>query len=102
MSYTIIPLNPVANQQLSTVLDDNVATQISLTTTDYGMYIDVVYNGVFVIQARLCQDRTDVNPAKYLGMPQSLFFADTQGTSDPVFAGLGSRYLLCYGVAGEG
>jgi hypothetical protein len=103
MSYAIIPLSPAsANQSVSTTLDENVPVDINVTTTDYGMFIDVAYNGVQVIQGRLCQDRTDLNPAKYLGMPQSLFFADTQGTTDPVYTGFGTRYLLCYGTAGQG
>ncbi len=98
MSYAVIPLPQAANVSLATVLDNNVETQINLTTTDHGLYIDVTYDGVPVINARLCQDRTDLNPAKYLGMPQNLFFADTQGTSNPQYTGFGSRWLLCYGA----
>jgi hypothetical protein len=96
MSYTIIPLQPDANQTFDCVLDGGDA-QINLETTDYGLFADVVYNGVAVSTGRLCLDRTDINPARYNGLPQALFFADLQGTSDPVATGFGTRYVLVYG-----
>lgn len=102
MSYTIIPLQQKANQTFDCVLDNAVPCTINLTTTDYGLFVDVTYNGSKVASARLCQDRTNLNPYPYLGMPQALFFADTQGTNDPQFAGFGTRYLLCYGAMGQG
>ena len=100
MTYTVVPLQPLANQEFSCVLDGQTA-QISLTTTDYGLFADIVYNGVVVINSRLCLDRTDLNPSRYLGMPQGLFFVDTQGTSDPVYTGFGTQYLLVYGDPDE-
>lgn len=96
MTYAIVPLQPDANQTVSAVLDGQSA-QITLTTTDYGLFADVVYNGVAVANARLCLDRTDINPNRYLGMPQGLFFVDTQGRIDPIYTGFGTRYLLVYG-----
>lgn len=96
MSYVIIPAQPVANQTLQCVLD-NLPAQITLTTTDYGLFADVVYNGVACDSSRLCLDRTDINPNRYNGLAQALFFADLQGVTDPVFSGFGTRYLLCYG-----
>lgn len=96
MSYTIVPVQPVANQTFLCVLD-GLQAQITLTTTDYGLFADVIYNGAPVANGRLCLDRTDINPARYLGLPQALFFADLQGTSDPVYPGFGTRYVLVYG-----
>lgn len=96
MSYTIIPLQQQANQTFSCILDGQSAT-IALETTDYGLYATVAYNGVSVASGRLCLDRTNINSAGYLGMPQALFFADLQGQSDPVWTGFGTQYVLCYG-----
>lgn len=96
MTYLSIPVQPVANQTFSCVLDGQSA-QISLSTTDDGLFADVVYNGVAVASGRLCLDRTDINAARYRGLPQFLGFVDLQGQSDPVFAGFGTRYLLLYG-----
>lgn len=96
MTYTVIPVQALANQSFSCVLDGQFA-QISLTTTDYGLFADVLYNGVPVANARICLDRTDINPNRYFGMPQALMFVDTQGATDPTYTGFGTRYLLLYG-----
>lgn len=97
MSLIVIPVKATANQVASTVLD-GLNAQIALMTTDFGLFADVTYNGVRVATGRLCLDRTDINPAKYLGLPQPLFFADLQGTTAPQWSGFGTRYLLCYGT----
>lgn len=97
MSLLIIPVKATANQTASAVLDGKNA-QITLITTDFGLFADVTYDGTRVATGRLCLDRSDINAAKYLGMPQPLFFADLQGASDPQWDGFGTRYLLCYGT----
>jgi hypothetical protein len=96
MPYVLIPVQPTPNQAFSCVLDDQRA-QINLTTTDYGLFADVVYQGVPVSSGRLCEDRTDLNPDRYRGLPQFLGFVDLQGTSNPEYTGFGTRYLLIYG-----
>lgn len=96
MTYLTIPLQDSANQSFSCTLDGAIA-QITLRTTDYGLFADVVYDGVSVAAGRICLDRTDINPNRYLGMPQALFFADLQGVTDPVYTGFGTQYLLIYG-----
>lgn len=96
MAYTIIPLQAIPNQQFSCILDGQSAV-IELETTDYGLFMTAAYNGVSIASSRLCLDRTDINAARYLGMPQALFFADLQGQSDPVYTGFGTRFVLCYG-----
>lgn len=102
MTYQVIPIQPLALQTFNCTLDGGQA-QFTITSTDDGVFADVVYNGVAVIAGRLCLDRTDINPAKYNGLPQGLFFADQQGTTDPVYTGFGSRFLLLYGdPAAEG
>lgn len=98
MSLVSIPLDATrANQTLACVLDGKTCV-LNLTTTDFGLFADVTYNGSPIVNARRCQDRRNLNPYAYLGMPQPLFFADLQGTSDPVYTGFNTRYLLCYGT----
>lgn len=97
MSWVQLPLPTEPNQQFGAQLDGAFA-QITLTTTDYGLFADIVYNGVPVAAGRLCLDRTDINPNRYLGLPQMLTFVDLQGTTDPVASGFGTRYLLLYGT----
>lgn len=97
MTWTEIPITTEANQSFSCQLDGKNA-QITLTTTDYGLFADVIYDGTPVALGRLCLDRTDINPNRYLGLPQMLCFADVQGTADPVAPGFGTRFLLLYGT----
>lgn len=102
MTYQVIPLQPLAVQSFNCILD-GLSARFTITATDRGVFADVVYNGVSVIAGRACKDRTDINPAKYNGLPQGLFFADQQGISDPVYTGFGTRFLLLYGTpAAEG
>lgn len=100
MSYQIIPLAALALQQFTCVLDNQQA-QFNLTTTDVGLFADIVYNGVSIAAGRLCLDRTNLNSSPYTGLPQGLFFVDLLGTSDPVYTGFGTRYLLLYGNPNE-
>lgn len=96
MSYIVIPVPAQPNPNFSCVLDGLLA-QFQLRTTDFGLFADVTYNGAPVATGRLCLDRTDINPNRYEGLPQGLFFVDTLGTSDPVYTGFGTQYLLLYG-----
>lgn len=96
MSFVSIPIAATANQSFSCRLDGKNA-QITLTTTQHGLFADVVYDGTAVALGRLCLDRVDINPNRYLGLPQFLGFVDLQGTQDPDFTGFGTRYLLVYG-----
>lgn len=97
MSLQQIPVQQTANQAFSVVLDER-NVQITLRTTETGLYISVLSDGVPVVTGRRCLDRTNLIPAGgYLGMPNSLFFADLQGEADPDFAEFGTRFVLLYG-----
>jgi hypothetical protein len=100
MSYQSIPLAALALQQFSCVLDNQTA-QFTLTSTDQGVFADIVYIGVSIAAGRICLDRTNLNSSPYLGLPQGLFFVDLLGTTDPVYTGFGTRYLLLYGNPNE-
>ena len=95
MTITQIPLQSAPNQSMSCILDGQSA-EFRLTTTDAGLFVDVVYNGVSIADGRLCRDRTDINTARYLGLSGWLSFVDLQGTSDPAWDGFDSRYVLLY------
>ena len=65
------------------------------------MFIDLFLNNVLIIGGVLCLDRTYIVRDSYLGFSGDLFFADTQGTSDPYYTDLGTRYLLVYLTSAE-
>lgn len=83
------------NQTFAALLG-NQSCQINLTTRRTGLFIDLFVGNDPVIQGVICQDRNTLVKYAYLGFVGDLVFQDTQGTSDPEYTGLGSRYLLQY------
>lgn len=96
-----IPLKAVPSQTLSVTLARQAA-QIALRQNGGSIYFDLQVGDKPIVRTRICRDRQRLLlDAKYQGFVGDFFFADTQGTSDPQFLGLGSRYLLIYLEAGE-
>jgi hypothetical protein len=90
-----IPLKSVPNQTLQVQLDGQACT-INAYQTDYGFYVDLLLNGVPVVTGTLCRNLKRIVRSIYLGFNGDLIFCDTQGTNDPVYTGLGTRYQLTY------
>ena len=93
----IIPIQATENQTLTTNLN-NQAVQIDLFTTNYGLFFNfwLANPSTPTVAGRPCYDRCLLVRDAYLGFSGDLSFVDQQGTSDPVWSGLGSRYLLYY------
>ncbi|MCX8667427.1 hypothetical protein J3T99_07365 [Acetobacteraceae bacterium B3987] len=94
MIYTI-PLQPTAAQSMSCPIA-GLQCQIWLRQLATGLYLDLTASTTPLLRGILCQNETDLirNPACLL--PGRLYFTDTQGHDDPIFSGLGSRFLLHY------
>lgn len=94
MIYTI-PLQPAASQSLTCPIA-GLYCHIWLRQLFTGLYMDLTAGTTPLLLGILCQNDTDLirNPASPL--PGKLYFTDTQGRDDPVFSGLGSRFLLHY------
>lgn len=60
------------------------------------LYCDLAINGVPAWYGKPCLNQTALNWYNYQGFHGQLLFFDTQGTSDPAWAGLGTRYQLMY------
>jgi hypothetical protein len=63
---------------------------------DAGLFCDLSVNNVLIIGGVLCFNLNRIVRDLYLGFVGDLMFSDTQGTSDPLSPGLGSRYQLFY------
>lgn len=96
----VVPLNPVPNQAVTVTLGGQ-ACQVDVKQKRTGVFLDLYVGGALVIAGALCQDRNPVVRSVYLGFVGDLAFIDTQGTSDPTFNGLGTRYLLAYLTAAD-
>lgn len=58
--------------------------------------MDLYVNGSLLCGGVACLNKTFIVLNLYLGFIGDFSFLDTQGDTDPVYTGLGSRYLLFY------
>jgi hypothetical protein len=103
----IIPINDVVSQTLQVQLGGQACT-INLyqkTYTDPGsstgtvitaLFCDVYVNSTLIIGGVICQNLNRIVREAYLGFVGDFCFQDTEGTSDPLSPGLGTRFLFCY------
>ena len=91
----IIPLQPLPAQVLNVQLDGQPTT-LGIYQKSTGLYINVQVNNAEIIGLVIGEDRNRIVRNAYLGFVGDLAFIDTQGTADPVYTGLGSRFVLAY------
>ena len=96
-----IPLQPQPSQTLQTTVAGQNVTLNFYDKTDQGLFADVVADGVTLIIGVLCLDAVRLVPTDYLGFAGNFIFVDTQGSNDPTYDGLGSRFQLLYLTADE-
>ena len=96
----IIPLRPVPSQTLMAPLAGQLA-QIDIYQLAYGLHLDLYVSNVLLLAGALCQDRNLIVRSPYIGFAGDLCFVDTQGTDDPTYEGLGTRFGLAYIEASE-
>ena len=90
-----ISLQPVASQQTQVVLDGQ-SCSISVYVKNQCMFFDLAVNGTQIIYAAQCKNLVSLVPTYYLGFTGYLIFFDTQGSDNPVYTGLGTRWVLLY------
>ncbi len=96
MTTQVIPLAPVPTQTLSIVLaGQNCAIEVKTLAT--GLYFSLSNDGTPVCVNTVCRNlaRLLLNRG-YTGFVGDFVFVDTQGASNPVYTGLGDRFLLIY------
>jgi hypothetical protein len=91
----IIPVTSVAAQTLNVVLGGQSCT-INLYQKRDVMLCDLLVGATTVMSAVVCHDRVKLVRYPYLGFVGDLVFIDMQGTSDPDYTELGTRYIFCY------
>lgn len=97
----IVPLQAVPNQTLAITLARQAA-QIAVRQNGDNVYFDLKLGDEYIVRTRICRDRQRLLlDVRYRGFVGDFSFVDTQGTDDPDFAGLGSRWLLVYLGVGE-
>lgn len=91
----IVPLQAVPSQVVTVTLGNQV-TQISVYQRAYGLFVDVSVNNALIIGGVLAENLNRIVRTLYLGFVGDFCFIDNQGTSDPVYTGLGARFSLAY------
>ena len=95
MTATVIPLQAVAAQHFDVALGSQACT-IRLYQRRGALYFDLLLDQVNVALGVVCRDRNYLVRAAYSGFVGELYFLDLQGTDDPTYSGLGSRFILVY------
>lgn len=92
-----IPLQATPSQRVAVTLNKQACT-ILVYQKSSGMFLDLEVDGKPLLTGVICQNRNRLVRARYLGFLGDLAFVDTQGTTDPVYTGLGvgGRYALVY------
>jgi hypothetical protein len=91
----IIPLQAIPSQSINVQLAGQNCT-INVYQNTYGLFCDLYVSNVLIIGGVICQNLNRIVRDIYLGFIGDLCFQDTQGSNDPDYTGLGSRYLFCY------
>lgn len=90
-----IPLQAVPSQFTKVVLG-NQNFQILLQQKEQGLFVDVNVDGADIVTSVIARDNDDILCRKYTGVVGSIKFYDLQGSTDPHYTGLNSRYVLMY------
>lgn len=62
----------------------------------HGLFMDLYVSGILVVGGVICENLNRIVRNSYLGFIGDFVFGDTQGTSDPIYTGLGTKYILVY------
>lgn len=90
-----IPLAAIQSQTLTVALGTQPC-RIQIDQKSTGLYFSLWVADVPIVASMLCRDRVSLVRHSYLGFVGALAFVDTQGTQDPEYTGLGTRYQLAY------
>lgn len=95
MSIYQIPVTSTPSQSLNVIINGTVF-RLDIYQRSTGLYMNVWVNGVVVVSGAICQNLNPVVHADYLSLGGDFVWVDMQGSQDPVYSGLGSRYVLTF------
>lgn len=96
-----IPIQAVPNQTVLCVLGGQNC-QINIYLRGQNFFVDLNSNGVDMCIGCLGLNCVPLDSCNsYDGFQGNLYFVDTQGSDDPVYTGLGTRWQLVYLTAAE-
>lgn len=97
----LVPLSAVASQTLAITLAGQ-ACKISLRTNGGNLYFDLVVGTTTIVTSKICRNQQRLLlGVSYRGFVGDFVFVDTQGDEQPLYSGLGDRWLFYYLTADE-
>lgn len=96
----VIPLKATPAQEIEVLLA-NQPTKLVVSQKRTGMFIDIYLNDELIIGGVICENLNRIVRDAYFGFIGDLGFVDLEGNTDPVYTGLGTRYVLAYIEASE-
>lgn len=91
----IIPLRPVPNQAVTVQLNGQNC-QINVYQKPTAMFLDLLKDNAPVVMGAICENQNAIVRDAYLGFIGDIAFIDNEGSDDPVYTGLGTRFSLAY------
>lgn len=91
----IVPLKSLKSQTVQVTLG-NQNVQLKVYQKFFGLFMDVSANGSLIIAGVKCLNLNKIVRDLYLGFVGDFMFIDNEGSSDPDYTGLGSRFSLAY------
>ncbi len=91
----VVPLQAVPNQTLQCQLNGQPCT-ITVQQYAYGLFFSLQVGATAICYNVPCLDFVLLVRFAYLGFDGDFAFVDTQGSSNPVYTGLGTRFQLVY------
>jgi hypothetical protein len=65
------------------------------------VFVDISVEDVDVVVSVIARDAVPLMCREYVGFVGNILFIDTQGSDDPSYEGMGSRFTLNYLTAAE-
>lgn len=96
----VIPIADIPSQILTSTVGGQ-SCRLRIFTRQALLFLDLYVNDTLIVAGALCTNGGKIVRDAYLGFVGDLMFVDTQGSSEPVSPGLGSRFQLTYVTPAE-
>ncbi len=90
-----IPLSALPSQEVAITLAGQQCT-INVYQKATGLFLDLYVSSAPIVQGAACLNAVFIVRDRYHGFIGDLVFGDSQGTNDPDYTGVGTRFALLW------
>ena len=91
----VVPLQTLTNQTLQVQLNGQACT-LNIFQYAYGLFASIAVGATPIVNSVICENLVRLVRDTYLGFVGDFVFVDTQGSDNPNYTELGTRWLLIY------